>query len=168
MAALYSASPLCFLPKIPGWQTQYEIPVTLVIEMNRLTHSIAIPIVHLLHGGSTGSVVVRPRYAVAARPSIRQLVLWPRAFSERHRSRWFRPCSAHWTSVLRGWQALEARIAHGSGDFKAAHLAEVLWGLGTLGHVPGAPVFPLLLERVAAAAGQQSPFGFSGKVRSFE
>lgn len=45
-------------------------------------------------------------------------------------------------------QALERRIEAAAEDFKAAHVAEALWGFGTLRHVPSQPTVAVLLQRV--------------------
>ncbi len=60
-------------------------------------------------------------------------------------------------------QALERRIAGSAPDFKAAHLAEALWGFGTLGHTPRPETLQLLLAGVAASDGRDPPFGFRGQ-----
>lgn len=45
-------------------------------------------------------------------------------------------------------QALEQHIAAAAGDFKSAHIAETLWGFGTLRHVPAPATLALLLQGV--------------------
>lgn len=54
-------------------------------------------------------------------------------------------------------QALERRTAAAAADFKAAHIAETLWGFGTLRHVPAPATLALLLQGVLASEVRMRP-----------
>ena len=48
-------------------------------------------------------------------------------------------------------QALEQRVASVAADFKAAHIAETLWGFGTLQHALSPATIELLLHHISQA-----------------
>lgn len=65
-------------------------------------------------------------------------------------------------------QIMEIRIARWPEDFvKGPHLAETLWGLGTLGILPSVEVMEALLHRVTNNPREKEAFQFKGPVRGW-